>query len=605
MALQNNPPATVDRRLNQVTQLIAESKLNEAEALCQKLAPQLKKNDPYLLHSLGLINFLRHNYPEAVELFELSVTTITDNPNFYSNLGEALRRIGKSQEALLHFHNALLVDPYFPKAHLGIANTLSDLNRSEHAVVRFQFLIKLHPDFAPAYHYLGAMFTKLERNQEAVPLIRKALALQKDYYEAKFSLANAFEQDGKSEEAMQIYEELLVERPHDAAVHNNYANLLRSVGQSDKAEAHLKKAIEHNPRHLSAYFNRSGKALGKDLTEADVQRLEAWLADPNLKNEDESGIHFTLAKYFDAHKNYEKAFYHFHTGNEIDRRKEPYDAQSHEHATKVLSKFFNSSFFARHTHFGCESELPVFIFGMPRSGTTLVEQIIASHPQAYGAGELRFISETVQKLAAKMSAQGGYPQFLNHLNPIDACMFGEEYVRRLQGMVREDSKGVLRITDKMPGNFQFLGMIALLLPKAKLIHCRRDPMDSCFSCFTQRFTQVILFSRKLSDLGHYYQNYERLMAHWHRELPLQILDVQYEDMVEDSEAMSRKIIDFIGLEWDDACLNFHQTKRQVKTASVEQIRQPIYTSSVGKWRKYQPFLSPLVEALGEYAPRDL
>ena len=183
MAPQKNPPIAIDRRLNQVTQLIAENKLNEAEALCQKLAPQLKEKDkdPYILHALGLINFLRHNYPESIELFKLSVVTITDNPNFYSNLGEALRRNGQSQEALLHFHNALLVDPYFPKAHLGIANTLSDLDRSEHAITRFQFLIKLHPNFAPAYHYLGVMFTSLERNQEAIPLIRKALALQKDW----------------------------------------------------------------------------------------------------------------------------------------------------------------------------------------------------------------------------------------------------------------------------------------------------------------------------------------------------------------------------------------------------------------------------------------
>lgn len=592
---------TLNIELKIIEKLIVEEKLEEAENKCLQLEKQ-QPNDPIVAHALGLIYYMRQKYDAAIAKFKITVTQVTNNANFYNNLAEALRRKGELKEALDYFHSALLVQPAFPKAHLGIANTLIDLKRYQEARARFEFMIKLDPSFAPAYHYLGVMLTTLEATKEAIPILRKAVALKKDYYEAKFSLANALEQDSQTKEALQIYYELLKEKPNDASVHNNCGNILRTLGKLEEAEEHVRKAIKYNPEHVSAYYNRSAKHFAQEVTPQQLQRLEELILDPSISDEDRSNLHFTLARYYDAQKDYQTAFNHYKQGNDIDSRKEPYD---HETQTKVFSifkSFFTKEFFATHPHFGSSSETPVFIFGMPRSGTTLVEQILSSHPQVYGAGELKYISQVIQTLAGQFSNQAGYPACLNLLNPINSCSIGESYVNKVRNLVPGDKENILRITDKMPGNFTNLGLISLLLPNAKLIHCRRNPMDSCFSCFTQHFTQVIVYTRQLEDLGNYYQLYEDLMAHWHNVLPIPILDVSYENMVENTEEMTRKIIDFVGLEWDDACLNFHETERKVKTASLEQVRKPIYTSSVGKWRRYEEFLEPLKKSLGKYAP---
>lgn len=218
-----------------------------------------------------------------------------------------------------------------------------------------------------------------------------------------------------------------------------------------------------------------------------------------------------------------------------------------------------------------ESELPVLIFGMPRSGTSLVEQILSSHPDVHGAGELDTLGRIVAAMPATMGDHAGYPEVAGMLDAATACKLGEEYVSRLR---THDAKAG-RVTDKMPENFLSLGFVALLPPNARLIHCRRQPMDSCLSCYCQHFTSIMPFSRDLTDLGRYYRDYERLMAHWHDVLPLPILDVQYEEVSEDQEGMSRKIVAFCGLEWDDVCLDFYKTKRPVKTASRMQVRRPI------------------------------
>ncbi len=602
MQATSSQASIIDPRLNHVTQLLAAEKLDAAEAICETLS-QENAEDPFLLHAQGLIDYMRKRYDRAIQLFQRSIAKIPNNPNFYGNLGEALRRKGEPLRALRAFQDALLLEPKFAKAHLGLGNSLADLKRYPEARTRFQFLIELHPQLPAGYHYLGVMLTALERPKEAIPLIRKAIALKPGYSEARFSLADALEQAGQTEDALALYQELLTENPTDSSIHNNYANLLRSLGRSKEAESHLREAVKHDPNSISAYYNRTSKELAQELSPEQLQHLENRFADPNLRKEDRSNLHFTLAKYYEGHKDYDQAFSHYQTGNDIDRRKEPYITEHQAKLTEIFKNFFTRDFFASRTHFGCESQMPVFIFGMPRSGTTLVEQILSSHPRVYGAGELKYISQTMQLVAQQLSGKG-YPVCLNNLDPVQACILGEGHMDKLRGLVKDPAEraNTLRITDKMPGNFINLGLVALLLPKAKLIHCRRDPMDSCLSCYTQHFTQVIAYSRRLEDLGHYYQCYEELMAHWHQVLPLPILDVQYEEIVQAPETMSRRIIEFVGLDWHDDCLNFHQTQRQVKTASVEQVRQPIYTSSVGKWRRYEKHLAPLIKALGSYAP---
>ena len=258
---------------------------------------------------------------------------------------------------------------------------------------------------------------------------------------------------------------------------------------------------------------------------------------------------------------------------------------------------FTPELLAEKVEFGNPSELPVFIVGMPRSGTSLVEQIAASHPDVYGAGELDDMRRIAVALSARLGTSETYPEVVRRLDPITTRAIAEEHLAQL----RTHSAAAARITDKLPINFHRLGLAAILFPRARLIHCMRDPLDTCVSCYFQEFAHGQPFAYDLGYLGRFYRDYERLMAHWHRVLPGKILDIPYEALIADQEGWSRKLIDFLGLPWDDRCLAFYKKERLVRTASFWQVRQPIYASSVGRWRHYAKHLRPLFEGL-EMAP---
>jgi hypothetical protein len=245
---------------------------------------------------------------------------------------------------------------------------------------------------------------------------------------------------------------------------------------------------------------------------------------------------------------------------------------------------------------GVSSELPVFIVGMPRSGTSLVEQILASHPSVMGAGELRDIGRCAERLKTRLNSTEDYPACLVELDQETASELAEQYLERLKSICTDE----IRVTDKMPGNFLRLGLVAMLLPGARVIHCRRHPLDVCLSCYFQDFIRRsgLSYAFDLQNLGEYHTQYAKLMEHWRHVLPLRLLEVDYEQLVDEPEKMSRHLVEFCGLPWDPACLEYHKTQRNVWTASSWQVRQPIYTQSVGRWKHYETYLQPLKNALG-------
>ena len=251
-------------------------------------------------------------------------------------------------------------------------------------------------------------------------------------------------------------------------------------------------------------------------------------------------------------------------------------------------------YFERVRSFGVDSDVPVFVVGMPRSGTTLAEQILASHPCACGAGELHDIGQIVIKLAEGLGGPEQYPNSLGRLDPAPVRALAEAYLDQLRQRCGEAA----RVVDKMPLNYQHLGVIAALFPRARVVHCRRDPIDTCLSCYFQDFARPLPFGPDLAHLGHHYREYERLMAHYTRVLPLPLFELRYEELTADQEAVSRRLLDFCGLDWDDRCLRFHETARTVNTSNALQVRQPLYRSSVGRWKRYEAHLAPLLEALG-------
>ena len=592
------PAASAERDIVQAMQHVGSGRLEQAELIFRRVLGQRPADDT-ALHGLGLVAYLRRHYDEAMDFFTRAIQIESNNPQYHSNLGEALRRAKRPQEALERFERSVVLKPDFLKAHLGVGNTLRDLGRHEEAISRFRLALAIYPNFAEAYHYLGVAFMEQDRLDNAIPLLRKAVALRTGYADAQLSLANALETAGESDEALAIYQEILERDPDNTAVHNNVGNILKNMGRMDDAVSHYRHALELDPDHAPAYYNLSRAQVGASGDD-DVKRMETMLEDQGLSDERRVNLHFALGKIFDDLGVHDKAFDHFRKGNGLDRRGEPFIAAQHSAAVDRLMAVFSGEFFANRKGLGSESELPVFILGMPRSGTTLVEQSLASHPKVHGAGELDFIGRIIASMPNALGGFAGYPECATLIEAMTACKLGEDYLSRLRGFGRN----AVRITDKMPGNFLNLGFIALMLPNAKIIHCRRQPLDVCLSCYFQHFTNVMPFSRDLADLGHYYRDYHRLMAHWRQVLPVPMLEVPYEEMVADHEGTTRRIVEFAGLEWDDACIEFHTTERPVKTASSWQVRQPIYTTSVERWRKFEAFIGPLKEALGDVLPED-
>lgn len=305
-------------------------------------------------------------------------------------------------------------------------------------------------------------------------------------------------------------------------------------------------------------------------------------------------LHFSLGKVRDDLGEYTRAFEHYLEANRLKRAGIEYDEARQARFFRDFIRYCNAEFLRAHAGTGAASELPVFIVGMSRSGTTLVEQILGSHPEVHGAGELHFLRRCLRVELGPTDSDDELPARLASLDAAGLRRVGERYAAALA----ELAPAARRITDKLPGNMALVGLIHLTLPRARIIHCVREPLDTCVSCFSKLFTTGHAFSYDLRELGRFYRLYQELMHHWQTVLPLgRMLEVRYEDVVADMEGQARRLLEFCGLPWNAACLRFHENRRTVRTASLAQVRQPIYSGSVGRWRRYEKYLAPLQEAL--------
>ena len=428
----------------------------------------------------------------------------------------------------------------------------------------YSAVLQADPANASALHLLGTIEIQRRNFENALTLISKALEL----------------------------------KPESPAIHHNLAYIHGALGRTDQAEVHYRRAIALKPDYAEAYFNLAG-GVRFEPGDPIVGGLEALLAKPDLGREDRVFLNFAAGKIFDDLGDYERAFTHYRKGNEA-RGAEPNPAYASAFIDEIVA-VFTADLLQRRAGEGSPSELPIFVVGMPRSGTTLVEQILASHPQAHGAGELPDIDSIAKAFPEHAPDHADYPTCMASVGPAPLRGLAEAYLRRLA----EEAPGASRVVDKAPLNFRHLGLIALLFPKARIVHCRRDPLDTCVSCYFQNFAKGQDYSFDLRELGRFYRDYRRLMAHWAAVLPAAVLEVPYESLVADQEQVSRALLAFCGLDWDPACAEFHRTNRPVRTASRWQVRQPIYRSSVARWRRYEAHLQPLIEALGPLAEESL
>jgi Flp pilus assembly protein TadD len=492
--------------------------------------------------------FAEGEYVKAVDFYQNLVDLEPRHANALNNLGAALYRLGRYKEAELHFRQA----------------------------------VGIKPDDPEAYCNLGTLLRWTGDNGEAEILLRRALKLKPHYVDARISLGLTLIFLGRLHEARAHLKKVLKVAPHHACALSGMGHIARLEGRFDEAKAMFKSALEVKPKMPNAWAALAGI---RKMTASDGDWLKGAkeIAASGVAPLEEAEMRFAIGKYCDDVNDFDQAFQNYKRANKLLKTvAETYDRDVRTCFVDDLIRGYNREAISKVQGGACVSMKPVFVVGMMRSGTSLAEQIIASHPAAKGAGELGFWSDTVS--AHEFDLREGM------LSEPTRKKLADEYLRVLAG----HSGDALRIVDKTPVNSDYLGAVHSVFPHARIIYMRRDPIDSCLSCYFQQFSAVHNFTMDLSDLAHYYREHRRLMAHWRAVLPPgSMLDVPYAELVADPATWTRKILDFLGLEWDDRCLNFHETKRPVATASAWQVRQKIYKDSVDRWRNYQKFIGPL------------
>ncbi len=566
-------------------------RLADASDLCRQILRQNPKNAE-ALHLLGLVSQQTGKYAEAARLTGRAARLAPGNPQYQYNYGESCRMAGRFRDAEAAFRRALALAPAVADIHFNLGNALLEQDRAQQALTSFERAIQLDPEDADFQLARGLALEGCVRTVDAVAAYGRAIDLRPDFAAALLNRGAALQDLGQLEPAIADLRRTLAIEPRSVQALLKLGACLQDLGEFREAAACFEQVLAIDPNNARAHYNLVVNH-SRSPNPSDVRALERLLASRDTDVDDRIDLSFAAAKISEDLGLYDKAFVFYRSANELAARQKRWDRRAFKAGVDAGIEVFDKTLFEDNRDAGNPSELPVFIVGMPRSGTTLVEQILASHESVYGGGELNEISRLATETLPKDTGIA-YPAAIRALSRSSLTNLARKHLE----VLRELAPNAARVTDKMPDNFRYLGLIALMFPRARIIHCRRDPMDTCISCYTQHFATGQDFSHRLGDLGAYYRDYARLMDHWRHVLPVQLLEIDYETLVTEQKGETSRILDYCGLDWDDACLKFFETKRRVATASFEQVRRPIYTSSVGRWRRFDRHLAPLKEALG-------
>lgn len=542
-------------------------------------------------NNLGLLRLELRRAEEALVSCRQAVRSKPEFADAHHNVGRALLRLGRFDEALLSCRRAVSINSQFAEAHNTLGSALLGLASVQEAITSFQRALEINPDLAEAHANRAHALRGIGRLEEAVAGYRRALAIQPRLVLAHTEMATALRLQHRGDEAEESCRAALGIDPDCTAAFVVLAELRADAGRFDAAEEFFRRAISADPASPEAW---AGLARVRRMTPSD----ESWLAATQhlvaqkIPPQQELLLRYAIGKYFDDIGEFGRAFQNYQRANELAKGSgPPHDRAALSAATNLIIRSHDQQWTKCRRRHVEPSVRPVLIVGMLRSGTTLTEQILASHPQVFGAGELTFWSRVTAE------ALSGTPTpSATALRISDSALadLGERYLHVLQGL----SPDALRVVDKLPTNFLSLGLIHAALPRAQIIHLVRHPIDTCLSIYFQHFEAANTYTHDLGDLAHYYGEYWRLMAHWRSVLPADtLLQVPYEGLVADLPTWARKMVEFIGLPWDPRCLEFHSRGRSVVTASKWQVRQRVFGSSVGRWRHYERFVAPLTPLL--------
>jgi tetratricopeptide (TPR) repeat protein len=597
-----------------------------AQAILEPLA-QAQPKWAAAHYELGVTLGARGEGEAAVAALKRAVSLKPDMPDAWRTLGDHLTASGDTQGAddayaqhikfstrdprLLEpaaalCENRIAVAEALLRAHLKqfptdiaalrmLAEVAARLGRYADAEILLERCLELAPSFVPARHNYAVILHRQRKAAAALEQIDKALehdAANPSYRNLKAAIASSI---GDYQQALELYAAVLAQYPHNAKVWMSYGHALKTAGRADECVSTYRKSIELAAHLGEAYWSLANLKTFK-FAAADIEAMREQLARADLGAEDRFHFHFALGKALEDDGQFAESFAQYEQGNRRRRAGISHDAEWNSQQVQRAKALLTPEFFAARSGQGAPAPDPIFIVGLPRAGSTLLEQILASHPLVEGTMELPNLVSIVKELGGGQGrAHSRYPETLAELDADALRALGERYLAETR-IYRKT--GAPYFIDKLPNNFAHTGLIQLILPYAKIIDARRHPLGGCFSCYKQHFARGQHFTYNLDELGRYYRDYVELMAHFDAVLPGRVHRVIYERMIEDTEAEIRRLLDYCGLPFDERCLRFYENERAVRTPSAEQVRRPIYREGVDHWQHYEPWLGPLKSALG-------
>lgn len=621
-------------KLKKARTFLSENKLDEARTLLQQVYNSNKSNHEVALE-LAVINRRLGQFNETAQLCTNVLNTAPDDALAHHILGSAYQCLGDPEGAIKEYNRALKLNNNLTETYYFLGNLYREIGKLELAAENYANTIKLNPNFFEALNNYGAVLVDLHKPYEAIEILQRAQNISPNSCQVLCNIANYYMLMEATEDALNyakkshfidpaFFDALKIlgyiyykKNDYDKAL--DYYNKAMAIKEDVEITGYIASILERRSEFEAAHnmikplidagtvtpiilLTYSALSRKYDTQHQAIEGMEQMLADESLDTLSRIGLHSELGKQYDALEEYDRAFSNYQQANLLER---DYNKQmQHLVDEKVLDNvkpedieqwysLYDRDFWKSLPRSGCSSERPVFVVAMPRSGTTLMEQILASHPDIQGVGELRDINDTSYQIGHN-KAHDKSPRYLTNISQQQLASAADKYLATLD----KYSTSAKRCVDKMPANFYHIGLISLMFPNARIIHMIRDPRDICLSIYFQRFGAQLTFSTDLVELADYCLSYQHIMKYWHQVLEIPILDVVYEDLVSNQEEMTRKIVNFCGVEWNDQCLSFYKNKRDINTPSYDQVRKPMYNKSVARWKHYEEHLKPLTQRLG-------